>query len=415
MKKIYLSIFGFTMLCRLNAYAQTKRDSAVARPAVVSSQVGNVDSTDYKQRKIHLDEINFVSSYYHQNGNHSAVTGGIGTEKVTDVSNGIELNYVWTDRSHNKNTLLAGIGIDVHSSASQAFVSKTGASQTFGARIYPSGDWTVENAKTGNTFGAGVYLSDEFNYQSSGAAVHYSLKTFHKNGELSLKIQGYYDRVKLIYPSELDPNYNAASDNESYGSSPRETYTASLEYTQVISTRFQLGVLGDFVRQNGYLGLPFHRVYLVNGDVRVEKLPSTRSKIPLGIRANYFFGDKTIIRSYYRYYKDDWGIRSNTANVEVVYKINPFWSFTQFYRYYDQSASKYFAPFQTHLPSDEYYSSNYEYAKFRSKFYGVGFRINSPNELLGWQGLHTIEIRYGHYSQTTELASDVISLNLTFK
>ena len=35
------------------------------------------DSTKY--RKLKIDEVNFLTSYYHQNGNNSAVTGGIGT------------------------------------------------------------------------------------------------------------------------------------------------------------------------------------------------------------------------------------------------------------------------------------------------------------------------------------------------
>jgi hypothetical protein len=29
--------------------------------------------------------------------------------------------------------------------------------------------------------------------------------------------------------------------------------------------------------------------------------------------------------------------------------------------------------------------------------------------------LNTLELRYGHYTQTTDLVSDVISLNLQFK
>ena len=38
------------------------------------------DSTKY--RKLKIDEVNFLTSYYHQNGNNSAVTGGIGSERM---------------------------------------------------------------------------------------------------------------------------------------------------------------------------------------------------------------------------------------------------------------------------------------------------------------------------------------------
>jgi uncharacterized protein (UPF0303 family) len=45
------------------------------------------ENTDYEKRKLKVDEINFVTSYYHQEGDKSAVTGGIGTEKLTDYAN----------------------------------------------------------------------------------------------------------------------------------------------------------------------------------------------------------------------------------------------------------------------------------------------------------------------------------------
>lgn len=49
------------------------------------------DSSHYRSRKLKLTEINFVSSYYNQDGNNSAVTGGTGTEELTDYSNQFEV------------------------------------------------------------------------------------------------------------------------------------------------------------------------------------------------------------------------------------------------------------------------------------------------------------------------------------
>ncbi|MDF2432739.1 MAG: hypothetical protein JWP44_2370, partial [Mucilaginibacter sp.] len=294
-------------------------------------------------------------------------------------------------------------------------------------RIYPSLDWTVENTKKGNSFGAGAYLSDEYNYKSVGTDLHFSQKTADKNGEFTAKLQGYFDQVTLIYPSEFDPNAALITQNfgtgqadkgghrDNNGSSPRTTLSASFSYSQQLSSRLQVMFLGDVVTQNGYLGLPFHRVYFSNGKDTIEKLPSSRFKIPVGLRLNYFMGDNIIIRTYYRYYTDNWGSKSNTAGLEVPVKITPFFSISPFYRYYNQSAAKYFAPYEVHSSTDQYYTSNYEYAKFQSSFYGVGFRIAPPTGVLGWQGLHELEIRYGHYTQTTDLVSDVVSVSLGFK
>ncbi len=431
MKRIFLSIIGFSFLCRVSSYAQTNQDS-IHNPGKFSLYTPvEEDSSGYKARKLRLDEIDLVSSYYTQDGNHSPITGGVGTEKVTDIANGIDLKFVWYGVGKNKNILSTGLGVDYHTSASAAYVSKSGASKTGGTRIYPSLDFTTENVKKGSTFGIGAYYSTEYNYKSFGADLHFSKKTADKNGEFSAKVQAYLDQVTLIYPSELIPAttttntiVTSASGTTSSGSSgtsvkipssPRNTYTASLSYSQMINSRLQVMVMADVVKQDGYLGLPFHRVYFTNRVDSVEKLPSSRFKLPLGIRLNYFMGDNIIIRSYYRYYTDDWGTQSNTAYLEVPYKITPFFSVSPFYRYYTQTAAKYFKPYAIHTIGETYYTSNYAYAEFNSAFYGVGLRLAPPKGVLGWQNLHEMEIRYGHYSQTTDLTSNVISISFGFK
>jgi hypothetical protein len=192
------------------------------------------------------------------------------------------------------------------------------------------------------------------------------------------------------------------------------TLDGSLGYSQVINKRMQASVATDLVFQGGELSLPFHRVYFQNGADEVELLPSTRFKLPVGFRLNYFLGDNIILRSYYRFYVDSWGILSHTGSLEVPVKINPFLSISPFYRYYTQTAARYFAPYEKHGIADTYYTSNYALSAFNSQFFGTGLRQTLARSLWG-SGIKVIEIRYGHYTQTTDLVSDVISMNLTFK
>ncbi|HZY37830.1 MAG TPA: DUF3570 domain-containing protein [Mucilaginibacter sp.] len=445
MKKRYLSVIGFALICRMHAFGQARTDTGVfaKHPVSLYAPVDHDTTTrEYNPRALHIDEIDFVSSYYTQTGDHSPVTGGIGTQQVTDFANGINLNLLWYNDANNKNTLMLGLGYDHHSSASAGYVALHGGANPNGTRLYPSVDWTVENSKTGNTFGIGAYYSGEYNYKSKELDVHWTTKTDDKNGEFGVKLQAYLDRVTMILPSEFVPApaisqpgttvITTASGNtvvlsssgqvlnnskNSLPTSGRNTFTAALSYTQQVSSRFQFSILGDAVAQNGYLGLPFHRVYFSNpkDTDAVEKLPSSRFKFPIGARMNYFLGDNIILRGYYRYYIDSWGIRSNTASLEIPYKVTPFFSISPFYRYYDQTAARYFAPYEVHNVTDAFYTSNYEYSNFHSGFYGIGFRVAPPKGVFGWQNLHDLEIRYGHYSQTTDLVSDVVSLSLGFK
>lgn len=384
------------------------------------SQQTTTDSGAYKSRKLRVDEVDLVSSYYTQNGDHSAIRGGIGDEHVTDLANGLEIKLVGYDAKRRKNTLTPGFGIDHHTAASQAWISKTGAStRTDGLRIYPSLDWTRENELKGTSIGGGLYYSNEFNYHSVGFNVNGSKKT-KNNGQFSAKLSAYIDRVTMILPSEFEPpgayriGRNGELRHPDYGSSGRQTYTASFSFTQVINTRLQGSVLLDVVDQQGYLGLPFHRVYFTDGVDSIERLPSNRFKLPIGIRVNYFLGDNVVLRAYYRYYADSWGIRSQTASLEVAVKLTPFVSVSPFYRYYTQTAADYFAPYGVHVETDTWYTSNYALARFNSSFFGGDIRLAPPKGILNkhWS---LLELRYGHYTQTTDLVSDVVSLNLHFR
>jgi hypothetical protein len=431
MRKICLTVIGMYLML-LHAF----------------SQVSVKDSSSYKPKKLKLDEVNLVSSYYNQTADKSAVMGGRtdskGIGNVTDLANGIDLKFVSWDRQQRKNSLTAGIGIDYHTAASQAYVDSNGKARNNGLRIYPTLDWTIENEKKGTEFGIGLYYSAEHNYYHSiGLNTSFSKKT-NTNGEFGMKLTGYFDQIKMIRPGEFSSTDSvkttSSSDSVVYvttasgrttaivynngqivskartqlPSKARDTYTAEFSFSQIINTRIQASIVMDLVYQNGFLGLPFHRVFFNNGKDTVENLPSQRFKLPIGLRLNYFLGDNIILRGYYRFYIDNWGLKSHTASLEVPIKITPFFSLSPFYRYYVQTAVNYFAAYEQHTEQEKYYTSNYALAAFTAQSFGMGVRIAPPKGVL-IKSLSVLELRYNHYLQTTNLNSDMVSLNLKFK
>lgn len=394
MKRIFITGFALMGLLRVAAQDQI--------PA---------DSTAYKPQKLKLDEINLVSSYYKQDGNNSAVTGGIGTEKLTDISNSLDVKFVKYGKTGKKHTWDFEIGVDQYSSASSDMVdlSANSSASYSDIRFYPSVSYTREDEQKGNTIGVGLSSSTEFDYQSFGGTLSYSKKTKDRNGEFTARFQTYIDQVKLINPIELRPAIGNG------GTEGRNTFAGTLSYSQIVNQNFQLLFQADIVSQQGYLSLPFHRVYFNDGSVHQENLPDSRFKIPLAVRASYFLGDNVIIRAYYRYYTDDWKLTSHTADLEIPVKLSPFFSISPFYRYYTQSATKYFNGYGLHTGSEEFYTSNYDLSKFDSSFYGLGLRIATPNGVFGIKHFSALEIRYGHYSRSTNLTSDIISIHLKYK
>ncbi|WP_294824271.1 DUF3570 domain-containing protein [uncultured Flavobacterium sp.] len=395
MKRIFIT--GLALLGLMRLYAQDQ-------PA---------DSTAYKAKKLKLEEINLVSSYYRQDGNNAAVTGGTGTEKLTDISNAIDVRLLKYGENGIRHNWDIEVGVDHYSSASSDKIDLKANSSASSSdmRVYPSLNYIRENEEKVRSFGIGVSSSTEYDYQSFGGNLSFSQKTKDRNGEFTARFQTYLDQVKLLAPVEL----RGVAGSDDSGNASRNTFVGSLGYSQVVNRNFQVLLQADVIAQQGYLSLPFHRVYFTDGSVHQEKLPGSRFKIPVAARASYFLGDNIIIRAYYRFYTDDWGITSHTADLEIPVKITPFLSVSPFYRYYTQSAAKYFDGYQMHGPQSEFYTSNYDLSKFDSNFLGIGFRLTPVNGLLGIKHLNMLEIRYGHYSRSTNLNSDIVSINIRYK
>ena len=122
MRILFLSVLGM-YISILGAFSQTSKDTA-----------------QYKSKKLQLEEIDFVSGYYRQDGNNSAITGGIGTEKLTDITNTIELKLFTYDKKQRKNQFRVELGIDHYTSASSDKIDpKTISSASMDdTRMYPS-------------------------------------------------------------------------------------------------------------------------------------------------------------------------------------------------------------------------------------------------------------------------------------
>jgi len=403
MRKIYLHVL-FMYFGILSTYAQTK------------PEVAKVDSSKYQSRKLKIDEINLVSAYYHQDGNNSAVTGGVGTEKLSDFANTIDLQMSRFNKRGKKNTFLFELGIDHYTSASSDKIDPSTISSASSAdtRIYPSLNWTHSNEETGNSFGFTGSYSTEFDYQSLGAAFNLTRLSKDKNTQFDFKLQAFLDQWTVILPIELRTG-NTGKGGEQYDTAPRNSFSASFSLSQVINQKFQASLILEPSYQKGLLATKYQRDYFTDGSMRSETLPDKRYKLPIGLRMNYFLDDRFVIRTFYRYYMDNWGIRAHTAELEIPVKISSFFSISPFYRYNNQIGTKYFAPYGEHEASEQYFTSDYDLSTLSSDFYGAGIRFAPPKGVFGWQRLNMLELRYGHYSRSTSLVSNIVSLNLKFK
>ena len=289
-------------------------------------------------------------------------------------------------------------------------------------------------------------MSKEYDYFSFNVQGSFAKTSADGNRQLGLTGQVFLDQVTLINPVELRPGFAQGRDNKNYGKAARQSYNLSAAYSQVLTKRLQVALSAELVQQNGLLSTPFHRVYffdapeqnpvpavandfstLAPSAPKVEKLPDSRFKYPVGLRLNYYASDLVQVRSYYRFYNDNFGVRAHTLELELPVKVTQFFVLYPFYRYHQQTAATYFAPYLAHSVADAYYTSDYDLSAFTAHKTGLGLRY-SPVYGIGRfhvpghdsQGrprlmrFRAIDMRYAHYQRSTDLTADILSFDLGF-
>ena len=466
----------------------------------------------FKKRVLESTEVDFLASYYNQKGIHSSVSGGMGSEKLSDIASNITVAMPLND----DDVLTVDVGLSAYTSASSSNINpfnKSGASGGGGgdddddrpanktnenyaaAATSPIGTpWQASSGASAQDvlasavvnyshssdsrnfiWNADLAFSNEYDYTSIGFGGGIAKLFNDKNSEVSLKVNAYLDQWRPIYPTELhqyglygsnfksngffsgvtvlDQNGNQSFDylNSSniltsskfkmWDSTARNSYSASVGFSQVLTKKSQVSVFFDVLRQEGMLSTPYHRIYFADkanyyiGDANaipnyenatnlgvyrladdIERLPKTRFKLPIGLRWNYFISEKVVVRTYYRYYSDDWDLKAHTASIELPIKLSDKFTLSPMYRYYTQTQSKYFAPFEKHLSTEEFYTSDYDLSTFNANQYGFGLTYTDIfTSAKIWKfGIKNIDFRFNRYERTDGLKANIATIGFKF-
>ena len=170
------------------------------------------DSTStYKKRVLETAEVDLLMSYYTQDGSNAAVSGGIGTEELTDITPTIVVSIPLND----DDVLTIDFGISAYTSASSSnvnpfdaggladpFVASSGASS---GDVWGNltGSYSHSSDDRNDIWSLKVSVSTEYDYFSVGVGGSYSKLFNEKNTEISISANVYIDSWSLIYPIEF--------------------------------------------------------------------------------------------------------------------------------------------------------------------------------------------------------------------
>lgn len=429
---IFLSLFGFFKLT-----AQIDQDS----------------SNSYKKRVLETTEIDFLSSYYTQDGDNAAVSGGTGTEELTDAT----ATFVVSIPMNADDVLTIDAGVSAYTSASSSNINPfdNGTASPFQASSgASSGDvWSNLTASYSHSsddrndiWSAKLSVSTEYDYFSLGFGGSYTKLFNEKNTEFSISANVYLDSWNAIYPIELRPfgengnginnslfTQNTITGNQNYSplftefkDESRNSYSVGFGLSQILHKNVQGSLSVDLVKQDGLLSTPFQRVYF--SDVAdsfiedfqladaIEQLPNTRFKVAIGGRLNWYLSESFTVRTFYRYYFDDWGINSHTASIEIPFKLSDKFTLYPSYRFYNQTAADYFYPYETAVSNYEFYTSDYDLSKYSSNQFGFGISHTDifTNAHIWKFGLKSVDLKYYKYDRNTTFSSSIITAGIKF-
>ena len=401
------------------------------------------NAQEYIKKVLETPEVELLYSYYNQDGNNAAVTGGEGTEKLSDMTPTIIVSIPFGEND----VLTVDAGLSAYTSASSSNINPFDGNTPASPWVESSGPsrsdvlsyfhptYAHSSVDRNEIVSGSVSVSNEYDYSSFGFGGGYTRLFNEKNSEIGISTQVFLDSYRPQYPIELREGFfdNRITGNGTYApiSNPfsqlkRNSYSVSLNFSQIITKKLQFSVSLDGVFQEGLLSTPHQRVYF--GDRSdffiedfqladdVERLPFYRFKLPIGGRLSYAVNDRVTVRAYVRYYYDNWGLTSYTGNIEIPIKVSDKFTVFPMYRYYTQTASYYFYPKEVALSTNRYYTSDYDLSSFDANQFGFGISykdIFAQSKI--WKlGLKSINLRYNHYERSTGLKANIAALGFKF-
>ena len=196
------------------------------------------------------------------------------------------------------------------------------------------------------------------------------------------------------------------------GASSLENATALMAHggvTQVISRNAHATLGFALQQESGYLSNNYKKIVRLSGSTLIlspDNRPDNRTGWAIsGEYAHYLPALLTTVHLGYRYYRDDWSIRSDTLDLAFDYEPNKTWTVSPFWRRYSQSEADFYSDGYFGTTSvDEFGTSDERLSAFDAQTYGLHAKLKEAD--LAYKGM------INYYEQTTGLEAWVLSVGI---
>ena len=276
-------------------------------------------------------------------------------------------------------------------------------------RIAVSGNWTVPFTRLDQvTVGAKLSAEDDFFSVTVNASIAHDFNE--KNTTLSFGIDNEYDSIHPIGGAPV-PGSDYALAEKQTGGKTKDGTGLLLGVTQVMTRNWLSEFNVSVDRFTGYLNDPYKFISIINGaggttGYEYESRPDQRTRKSAYWENRVAWSSRISTASSLRYMTDDWGVRSDTAQLHLRWSLSNRDRYIEpTVRWYRQAAADFFTPFvlTTQKPTDE--SSDSRLAAFHAMTYGVKYAQKLPG--LGSRPESEVSIRAEYYQQTLDVRTAV--------
>jgi hypothetical protein len=358
--------------------------------------------------------VDSALAYYHEDGRIQAIEPVVTVAKIFADGQKLDFNVTFDSLSGSSpNGALTSHEVQTFASpsgkASHRYMTAAGELPVDpnyqDDRIAVSGDWTFPVTRVDQvSVGGKLSHEDDFSSVTVNASIAHDFNE--KNTTLSFGIDNEYDSLQPIGGAPQPGSDYALA--EKTGGKTKDGVGALLGLTQVMTRNWvsELNVSVD--RFKGYLNDPYKITSIIDSagnttGYEYESRPDQRTRKSAYWENRVAWCDPVSTAISLRYMSDDWGVRSDTAQLHLHWSLSGRRSYIEpSIRWYRQTAADFYTPFilDTGRPSNGYESSDTRLGAFRALTYGLKYARKFPG--LGSREESELSMRVEYYKQTLD-------------
>ena len=220
----------------------------------------------------------------------------------------------------------------------------------------------------------GGYYSIENDYEGRSIFGNFVKQFNEQNTILGIGFSQSFDRWFPVFKRNLPKDY-------------RRERKIDVSLTQLLSPTSMVQFIYTDLYSNGYLASPYH--FIISDYIsKFERYPDIRKGYALTFKLVKLLTERLATNLSYRYYKDDWDIKSHTFNIELLRDFTENLVLGIRYRYYTQTKAYFSKPIQQYKLNDKYYAIDYRMSEFSSNTLGVSFIYKPEGKfILNWDNI----------------------------